>query len=175
MNIFQRTMPNSHKDIKSFVTKSSLREQSLTSNIAKNATDEAFNLYQPKAIRNKSYATVLIKKSHWINKERRQAYMDAAIEQGIAWQIKLNRELRGMSQSQLAKVLGTKQSAISRMEDPTYGSHSLDTLQAIAHAFDCALLVKLISYSDLAVESQRLTEVHQYALPFTEEMEKFGA
>lgn len=97
--------------------------------------------------------------------------MEAAIDQGIAWQIKINRKFRNMSQSELAKALGTRQSAISRMEDPEYGAHSLDTLKQVAHAFDCALLVKFISYSELAKESEKLSETDQYAAPFTLELE----
>lgn len=100
--------------------------------------------------------------------------MEASVEQGIAWQIKLNRELRELTQAQLATLIGTKQSSVSRMEDPLYGSHSIPLLMKIANAFDCALLVKLVSYSELAVESQKLSEVHQYALPFEMEMERFG-
>lgn len=100
--------------------------------------------------------------------------MESAVEQGIAWQIKLNRELRNMTQAELAAEIGTKQSAISRFENPGYGCYSLKKLMEIAHVFDCALMVKLISYSELAVESERLSEFHQYALPFGMESEKFG-
>lgn len=125
------------------------------------------------AIRYQAAHAVLRAKAHWADIEHRQAYVAASVEQGIAWQIKLNRELRGLSQSELAELIHSKQSAISRMEDPTYGCHSLKKLLDIARVFDCALSVKLISYSELAVESQRLSEFHQYALPFDLESEKF--
>ncbi|QHE88866.1 helix-turn-helix domain-containing protein [Hydrogenophaga sp. BPS33] len=95
--------------------------------------------------------------------------MDAAIEQGVAWQIRLNREFRGMSQRELAKLLGTQQSAVSRLEDPSYGNHSLETLAKIAKIFDCALSVKFVSYSQLAYESERLGEAEQCAMPFETE------
>lgn len=98
--------------------------------------------------------------------------MEASIEQGIAWQIRINRELRGMTQRQLAQILGTKQSAISRLEDPTYGAHSLETLIGIAKAFDCALSVKLVAYSQLAYDSERLGEADQCATPYSLEMEE---
>lgn len=98
--------------------------------------------------------------------------MEAAIDQGIAWQIKINRKLRHMSQSDLASALCTQQSAVSRLEDPEYGAHSLDTLKQVAKAFDCALLVKFISYSDLAKDSQNLSEIDQYAAPFALELEQ---
>jgi transcriptional regulator with XRE-family HTH domain len=97
--------------------------------------------------------------------------MEAAIEQGIAWQIRINRKKRNITQNQLAKKLNTQQSAISRLEDPEYGSHSLDTLVEIAKVFDCALLVKFISYSELAKESENLSESAQYARPYDEDAE----
>lgn len=100
--------------------------------------------------------------------------MEAAIEQGIAWQIRVNRKLRGMSQKGLAVALGTQQSAISRIEDPEYGAHSLDTLVQIAKVFDCALMVKFAPYSALAADSERLSETDQYAVPFSLEAEQFN-
>lgn len=117
---------------------------------------------------------ILSKKSHWTDKERRQAYLEASIEQGIAWQIKLNREAREWSQKELAKRIGTHQSAISRIEDPEYGGYRIETLLKIANAFDCALKIKFVEYSELAVESQKLSELDQIAAPFTAELEIFS-
>lgn len=98
--------------------------------------------------------------------------MEAAVEQGVAWQIKINRKYRNMSQKTLASAIGTQQSAISRLEDPEYGAYSLETLLDVAKAFDCALLVKFISYSDLAYESENLSEADQYALPYSLEIKQ---
>ncbi len=98
--------------------------------------------------------------------------MEAAIDQGIAWQIRINRKFRNMSQFDLATAIGTQQSAVSRLEDPEYGAHSLDTLKQVAKAFDCALLVKFVSYGDLAGESENLSETDQYAAPFALELEQ---
>lgn len=111
-------------------------------------------------------------KPKWRDREYREAYMEAAIEQGVAWQIRINRKFRNMSQTDLAHAIGTKQSAISRFEDPEYGAHSLETLKQIANAFDCALSVKFISYGDLARQSERLSETDQYAVPFSLELEQ---
>lgn len=96
--------------------------------------------------------------------------MEAAVEQGVAWQIKINRQHRRLSQRALASALGTKQSAVSRLEDPEYGSHSLETLLEVAKVFDCALSVKFVSYSDLATDSENLSEADQYAPPYTAEV-----
>jgi len=96
--------------------------------------------------------------------------MEAAVEQGIAWQIRTNRRGRGMSQAQLAEKLNTRQSAVSRLEDPEYGAHSLETLMALAKVFDCALIVKFASYSVLAAESELLAEENQFAPSYTQEV-----
>ncbi len=108
----------------------------------------------------------------WGDSEYRQAYLLASIEQGIAWQIRINRKKRGLSQEKLAEMLDTQQSAISRLEDPEYGSHSLDTLVTIANAFDCALSVKFIPFSQLAIESADLSQDALYAESYENETQK---
>lgn len=113
-------------------------------------------------------------RDEWADQEYRQAYMEAAVEQGIAWQIKINREARKISQSAMAALLGTRQSAVSRLEDPEYGAHSLDTLKKIANIFDCALLVRLVPYSVLAREVECLSREDLYAESFGIENEKIA-
>jgi transcriptional regulator with XRE-family HTH domain len=124
----------------------------------------------PKASGIESIPNPLLQRSEWRDKAYRDAYMEEAVDQGIAWQIKINREHRGLSQKKLAAALGTQQSAVSRLEDPDYGAHSLDTLKEIARAFDCALLLKFVPFSALAAESEQLSPEQLYAAPFTEEM-----
>lgn len=113
----------------------------------------------------------LEKRKKWRIREYRHAYMDAAVEQGVAWQIKINRERRNLTQTQLAEGIGSKQSCISRSEDPSYGHHNLETLKKIAHVFDCALQVKFIPYSQLAKDSHDLSPVALYAKSYIEESE----
>lgn len=112
----------------------------------------------------------LLSRPQWGDKEYRDAYMQAAVEQGVAWQIKINRQHRHMSQKALAVALGTQQSAVSRLEDPDYGCHSLETLLDVAKVFDCALSVKFVPYSELAIDSENLSEADQYAAPYTSEI-----
>lgn len=110
----------------------------------------------------------------WENDENRRIYMESCVEQDMAWQIKVNRIERGLSQSQLAKMIGTRQSAISRLEDDTYGSYSIPMLIRIAHAFDCALLVKFISYSKFAEEVKDTSIEGTYVKSFQEEKHLLG-
>lgn len=96
--------------------------------------------------------------------------MEASVEQGIAWQIRANRKARGLTQLDLAQALDTNQSAISRLEDPEYGGHSLDTLIKLANSFECALSVRFISYAQLAADSIDLSEKRLVAKKFNEDV-----
>ncbi len=51
------------------------------------------------------------------------------------------REEAGLSQTQLAKLVGTQQSVISRLEDADYEGHSLSMLQRIAKALGKTLIL----------------------------------
>lgn len=61
----------------------------------------------------------------------------------IATEIAYYREKRGLTQAQLAKMLGTSQSTIARLEDPFYDNYSLNTLRKIAKVLDLELVIML--------------------------------
>ena len=88
------------------------------------------------------------------DKGYRDAFVDAMIRTGIAFQVKALRKRAPWSQKELGERVGTPQNVISRYEDPDYGSFSLKTLQRLAAAFDVALIVKFAPFSEL----MRLTE-----------------
>lgn len=54
------------------------------------------------------------------------------------------RTRAGLSQAQLARLIGTRQSVIARLEDADYEGHSLSMLLRIAAAVDCRLEVRLV-------------------------------
>ena len=112
----------------------------------------------------------LSKYPKWRDAEYRRAYLLASIEQGIAWQIKTNRTARGLSQADLAGALGAEQSAVSQLEDPACGGYTVDTLLKLAEAFDCALSLRFVPFSELACESQDLSPQALYAAPYSEEI-----
>ena len=105
----------------------------------------------------------------WTDVEYRHAAMEATVENLIAWQIRINREERGMTQGQLARAMGTKQPAISKLEDPEGGDVLVSTLVKAAHAFDCALLVRFVEYSTLAVQTRDVRPERLYAVSYQEE------
>jgi len=101
-----------------------------------------------------------------LDPESRQAYMVASVEQDIAWQVRINRERRGWTQAKLAKLIGTRQSAIARIEDPSYGKHSLATLTKVAEVFQCALMLRLVDFDKFTTETADLSEDSLYVEPY---------
>ena len=82
----------------------------------------------------------------FLRKGYRDGYLEANVRSGIALQIRALREKAGMSQGDFAENIGTKQSVVSRLEDPQYGRVSVNTLLRIAQARDVALLVRFVDY-----------------------------
>lgn len=70
-----------------------------------------------------------------------EAYDEAKLNRKIGDIIYDAREEAGLSQTQLAKMIGTQQSVISRLEDADYEGHSLAMLQRIAKALGKTLIV----------------------------------
>ena len=62
----------------------------------------------------------------------------------IAEQIYNLRTQARLSQKELADIVGTRQSVISRLEDADYGRHSLKMLDRIATAMHCKIEVRLV-------------------------------
>ena len=54
------------------------------------------------------------------------------------------RTRAGLTQAELAKLIGTKQPVIARLEDADYEGHSLKMLQRIARALQRKLKVELV-------------------------------
>ena len=62
----------------------------------------------------------------------------------IAGQVFELRTQAGLSQVQLAKLVGTTQSVISRLEAADYAGHSLNMLRRIAGALHCRVEVRFV-------------------------------
>jgi len=60
----------------------------------------------------------------------------------IAEMIYAARKAAGLTQSELARAIGTKQQVISQLEDADYRGHSLSMLQRIADALHVELEVR---------------------------------
>lgn len=88
----------------------------------------------------KSYHS--IKKRLLKNKALRKAYDTLAPEFAIAQAVIKKRLEKGLTQSELAKKIGTKQSAISRLESGNYNP-SIIFLGKIAKALNLTLVVSM--------------------------------
>jgi ribosome-binding protein aMBF1 (putative translation factor) len=76
--------------------------------------------------------------------KQRAAYEKAYKDAEIASKIYELREKAGLTQKQLAELIGTKQPVISRLEEADYRGHSLEMLRRIAAALHCRLEVNII-------------------------------
>lgn len=73
----------------------------------------------------------------------------------VARQLYELRTAHGLTQRQLADLIGTKQSVIARLEDADYQGHSLSTLTRIADALGCAVRVSFVRRTAPATRAHR--------------------
>lgn len=76
-------------------------------------------------------------------KRMRQVAARATVNAEVAQLIYSARRRAGMTQAQLARLVGTSQPVIARLEDADYGGHSLTMLQRIATALDRRVVLRL--------------------------------
>jgi len=84
-------------------------------------------------------------KSEWLkDSEVMREYKAQKEEFQIASEVIKARTKAKMTQAQLARKIGTKTPAISRLESPGYGKASLTTLKKVANALGYEVQVKFI-------------------------------
>jgi ribosome-binding protein aMBF1 (putative translation factor) len=85
------------------------------------------------------------------DRELRDLCEQASINAHVAQLIYDARTEAGLSQAELAKVIGTTQSVISRLEDADYEGHSLSMLNKIAHALNREVRIALVPVNPTSV------------------------
>ncbi len=85
--------------------------------------------------------------------EYRESYAEDFLNTSIATQMRVIREQRGMTQAQLAQAVGTKQTAISRIENVNNPARNIGTLAEIAFKLGCRLKVSFETFGSLIEES----------------------
>lgn len=75
---------------------------------------------------------------------RLRALAEATLNAQIAQEIFALRTKAGLTQKQLAQMVGTTDSAISRLEDADYTGHSLKMLQRISAALNQRLEIHFV-------------------------------
>jgi transcriptional regulator with XRE-family HTH domain len=106
--------------------------------------------------------------SKFRNKEYRDSFVAEYIASHIPLKIRGMRDRRGMSQTRLGELAGVKQEWISKLEDPNYGRLTISTLLKIASAFDCALSVDFVPFSQL-LDSATTLSAQSFDVPSFEE------
>jgi ribosome-binding protein aMBF1 (putative translation factor) len=76
--------------------------------------------------------------------ELRRLTEEARINAAVAQLIYAARNKAGLSQAELARRIGTKQSVISRLEDADYEGHSLSMLHRIAAALGQCVEIRFL-------------------------------
>jgi ribosome-binding protein aMBF1 (putative translation factor) len=76
--------------------------------------------------------------------ELREMIEEETIHAHVARMIYEARSRAGLTQQQLADLIGTKQSVIARLEDADYEGHSLTMLQRIAAVLNHKLEIHLV-------------------------------
>ena len=79
-----------------------------------------------------------------------------------------------MTQADLAEKLGTRQSAVARLEDPDYGKQSLSVLHKIAAIFDVAAWVEFVPFSTLVQRTADLSPAALTPAPYSSEFDEEG-
>lgn len=88
----------------------------------------------------------------------RRAFFKGLTQDEIAEQIRDLRKKRGLRQADLARLTGTTQSGISRLEQAEYSRWSFSTLMSIADALDARVRFIMEPAEDVIRHYQQLEE-----------------
>jgi ribosome-binding protein aMBF1 (putative translation factor) len=89
-------------------------------------------------------ALKIIRRSIAEDPELQDMVKEASINAQVSLIIYDVRKQAGLTQKQLADLIGTTQSVIARLEDADYEGHSLSMLARIAAALDRKLEIKML-------------------------------
>ena len=90
-----------------------------------------------------SDAIKIIEKKTLTDPELEVMVAEASINAEVAQLIYEARTKAGLTQKQLAELVGTKQPVIARLEDADYEGHSLSMLQKIARALNQRVVISM--------------------------------
>lgn len=91
-------------------------------------------------------AVEILHRRYFEGKPERLAMLEEArVEDEVARKIYALRTKAGLSQRELAKLVGTSASAICRLEDADYEGHSMAMLKRIAEALNKRVEIRFVS------------------------------
>jgi transcriptional regulator with XRE-family HTH domain len=86
------------------------------------------------------------------SEDSRYAYADNLVNTFVSAQIKALRERGNLSQEELAELIGTKQSGISRLERADYSAWKIETLRRLARAFGVRVRISFDEFGSLLAD-----------------------
>jgi len=102
-------------------------------------------------------------------KAYRAAYVGEHVRRGIAAQIRAMRDQRGWNQGKLSAELGKPQSVVSRLEDPSYGKVTVQTLLEVAATFDVALQIRFVPFSSFLQQTRDVSTRSMQVVSFNDD------
>ena len=94
-------------------------------------------------------AVEILHRRYYAGRPGRQAALEAErTHADVARQIVKLRTKAGLTQQQVAKLIGTAPSVISRLEDADYEGHSLSMLRRIATALQVRIQIRFVPIKD---------------------------
>ena len=103
------------------------------------------------------------------DREYRESYAQDFLNTTIATQLRVIREQRDLTQAELAEAVGTKQTAISRIENVDNTARNIGTLMEIAFRLDCRLKVSFETFGSLIEESLQFSRENLHRPTFSED------
>lgn len=95
-------------------------------------------------------ATAILRRMVADNPRMQELLEQERLNAAVARSIYNARTARGLSQAQLAELVGTSQSVIARLEDADYEGHSLSMLRRIGAALGYEVQVNFIDRTEAA-------------------------
>ena len=94
-------------------------------------------------------AVEILRRRYYAGRPDRTAALEAErTHADVARQIFKLRNKAGLTQQQVAKLIGTAPSVISRLEDADYKGHSLSMLRRIATALQARIQIRFVPIKD---------------------------
>jgi hypothetical protein len=107
-------------------------------------------------------------------KAYRSSYVGEHVRRGIATQIRAMRDQRGWNQGKLSAELDKPQSVVSRLEDPSYGKVTVQTLLEVAATFDVALQIRFVPFSTFLTQTRNLSTQSMQVISFDDDFAASG-